>query len=434
MLSITKKYFTSILNCNPLSKILILDNITISYISGIYSHSDLLKYNIYLTMNINNLGTNVLDLDAIVFMKPTETNIKLLIDELLTPKYNSYSLFFSNILDKKYIKQLAKADIKKRVSNIQEKYLDYYPINDNSVILSSSIVDSLAALILTQRTNPIIRCQPNSDKCLNIATSLIKKMDSEKILFNYPCTSTLLLVDRTVDLISPLVHSLSYQALLYDLLYMDNNLVIIENTKYSLVNDSFYEINKLQFWPDVVTNMHNKVKQLTVMENQMKQSTDEFICNFSEYEKLKNEITKHVKIISEITKIITQDKLQLVYDLESQIIIGNNPNIDHIINDPNISQQCKNRLIKLTTVVNSSSLVKFTSFINSILDKSVEYTPNIIKIAADYNNYPIISEINKIQTKQNIIICFVDGISIPELTITDKSILVAGSHIIYNKN
>lgn len=441
MLSIANKYFTSILNCTSTSKVFILDDITITYISGILSHSELLRYNIHLTMNINNPRINVLGLDAIFFIQPTEININFLVNELLEPKYNLYYLFFSNILSKKYIKQLAKADVKKRVVAIQEKFLDYYPINNNSIILSTNIIDSLSAVILSQRTSPIIRYQKNSEQCVTIANSLIQKLESQKALFNYPCTSTLLLVDRTVDLISPLVHSLSYQSLLYDLLYMNNNLITIGNIKYSLVGDTFYEKNRLKFWPDVVENMHLEVKELTKIENEIKNNANRFICEFNEFEKLKFEITKHVAIISEITRIITQNKLQLIYNLECQIINGENPNISNIIDDPEISQQCKNRLIKLTTVTNSSSLTKFTSFVNSIFDKSIEYAPNIKNIIQKINGntvdneyYPILSNINKIRTKNNIIVCFVDGISVSELMIIDKSVLVVGSHIIYNKN
>lgn len=272
----------------------------------------------------------------------------------------------------------------------------------------------------------------SSTECLNIANELLKKINSDKMLFNYPCTTTLLLVDRSIDQISPLIHTLSYQALLFDLLHMTNNIVSINNTKYSLISDNFYENNKNRFWPEVVSNMHSEVMKVTQIEKKLKNDISNFICEFSDFEKSKNEIMKHFNIISEITNIITRDRLQEVYELESQIIKGYSPEIQHILNDPNV--QCKDRLFKLAKIHKKST--KLELLIDSFIEKP-DFVPVIHTLiqqvknnTLDYIKFPVICGTN-IPLKNNIIICFVDGVSIPEITLnTDATII--GSHIFYN--
>jgi vacuolar protein sorting-associated protein 45 len=440
MINTSKQYIISILNCIETPKILLLDDTTITYISSIYTHSDLLKHNVHLTTNIKTIGANPLDLEAIIFIQPTEENITLLTTELGVPKFPSYHIFFSNILKKQYLKILARSDIQKRVKNIKEKFIDYHAINNSSIITSltkpteEQLINSLAAIILSYRTLPVIRYQKDSNLSLIVAKGLADKISSENNLFNYPCTSTLLLIDRSIDPVSPLVHCLSYQALLFDILHMNNLAFTIGDIKYSLVGDKFYEDNKNKFWPDVVANMDLEVKRVSSIEKKIKDDIGNFVCEFYDFEKAKIEITKHVSIISEITKIIVQDKLQLIYNLESQILKGYTVDIRSIINDDEISTERKDRFTKLASLTNKINIL--TSFIDSFINKP--YEPVVCDLvrkmksnSLDYMNFPTVYETDRISSKPNVIVCFVNGASIAEMTINVGGVVV-GSHVIYS--
>ena len=77
-------------------KALILDFETIGMISVIFSQSKLFKNDVYLIQRITDKGEKMLHLKAVYFVRPTEENIKLILNELKDPKYMEYHLFFTN--------------------------------------------------------------------------------------------------------------------------------------------------------------------------------------------------------------------------------------------------------------------------------------------------------------------------------------------------
>jgi len=132
----------------------------------------------------------------------------------------------------------------------QSDQLSYYAINrantrdEEMEALMDSIVDSLFALFVTLGNVPIIRCPRNSAAEM-VARKLEKKLrenlwDARANLFHMDATQAgggvfsfqrpvLLLLDRNMDLATPLHHTWSYQALVHDVLDLGLNLVYVED-------------------------------------------------------------------------------------------------------------------------------------------------------------------------------------------------------------
>ncbi len=81
-------------------------------------------------------------LKAIYFLRPTVDNMALLQKELASPRFGEYFIFTSNSLPDEQVGKLAEADTKDLVKQVQEVYVDYFPINSD--LFSLGIPDTLA--------------------------------------------------------------------------------------------------------------------------------------------------------------------------------------------------------------------------------------------------------------------------------------------------
>ena len=104
---------------------MILYNKQRGIVAQLLSQSQALAQDIFL---IHNLGTKIPDsvgqsnlshLAAIIFVRPTEKNIKEIIQHLQAPKHKSYHIFFSNQLEEPSLSRLAQADKSEVVQQIQ---------------------------------------------------------------------------------------------------------------------------------------------------------------------------------------------------------------------------------------------------------------------------------------------------------------------------
>ena len=89
------------LNNVPDMKVLLLDNETTQILSMVYSQTAILKQQVFLTDKLsNNRKERMMHLKAVVYVRPTDENIRELTKELANPKYKEYHVYFSNVVGK----------------------------------------------------------------------------------------------------------------------------------------------------------------------------------------------------------------------------------------------------------------------------------------------------------------------------------------------
>lgn len=211
---------------------------------------------------------------AVYFCLPTDENLDRIQQDFSNGLYDIYHLNFLAPITRSKIENLAAAALHAGcVANIHRVYdqyvnfisleddffilkhqqsdqLSYYAINrantrdEEMEALMDSIVDSLFALFVTLGNVPIIRCPRNSAAEM-VARKLEKKLrenlwDARANLFHMDATQAgggvfsfqrpvLLLLDRNMDLATPLHHTWSYQAMVHDVLDLGLNLVYVED-------------------------------------------------------------------------------------------------------------------------------------------------------------------------------------------------------------
>uniref|UniRef100_A0A1A9V9F5 Protein sly1 homolog n=1 Tax=Glossina austeni TaxID=7395 RepID=A0A1A9V9F5_GLOAU len=263
-----------VLAAEPIWKILIYDRVGQDIISPIISIKELRELGVTLHVQLHSDRDSIPDVPAIYFCLPTDENLDRIQQDFSSGLYDIYHLNFLAPISRKKIEDLAAAALQAGcVANIHRVYdqylnfisleddffilkhqkgeqLSYYSINranardDEMEILMDSIVDSLFAAFVTLGNVPIIRC-PRNTAAEMVARKLEKKLrenlwDARSNLFHMDATQAgggifsfqrpvLLLLDRNIDLATPLHHTWSYQALVHDVLDLGLNLVYVED-------------------------------------------------------------------------------------------------------------------------------------------------------------------------------------------------------------
>ncbi|KAG8235515.1 hypothetical protein J437_LFUL015749 [Ladona fulva] len=150
---------------------------------------------------------------------------------------------FSNIIAKADIKALAESDELEVVRDIQEFYGDYIAVSPHLFTLNivgcvqaqtwsldnlQRTVQGITSVLLSLKICPVIRYQSSSEMTKRLAEKIKEVISKEDKLFDFrqtevPCL--LLIVDRREDPVTPLLNQWTYQAMVHELLTINNNRV-----------------------------------------------------------------------------------------------------------------------------------------------------------------------------------------------------------------
>jgi vacuolar protein sorting-associated protein 45 len=262
-----QSYITKILRPKDPSKAvsglraLLLDSQTKTAVSMAYSMHDVLSRDVYL---VEDLGVaaglqNLTHLAAIVLVRPTAENVRVLLGHLREPRFREYHIFFTNIVTQDILRKLADADASLVVKQVQEFYVDFFPVNPDlfslnlggslslsrprasySVHESAAFVrttQGLLAALLALKLKPYVRFQASSEAAQALARELTGTMSGERDLFTFQRSTTapplLLVLDRREDPVTPLLSQWTYQAMVHELLPggIRNNTVDLKGVK-----------------------------------------------------------------------------------------------------------------------------------------------------------------------------------------------------------
>lgn len=296
-------------------------------------------------------------LKAIVFIRPTEENIQILEKEINDPKYAEYyiciiiiiyKIVFSNVCDQILLKELAQHDSKKVIRSVYEYYGDYFAITPTLFTIDRPRcmmclhppgkwgkvgddlfrheVQCIVAALLSCKYRPQIRYQDGSEGARRLAEEIkhqIEVEDNRGSLFQYPSNPPplLLIFDRREDPITPLLLQWTYQAMIHELLGINNNEVDmsrvpnIKDEMKTIVltteHDDFYRDHIMDNFGD----LGSAVKELTqkyAKENKKNTNIEtvedmqRFVETYGDFRKLSTSVSKHVSLLTEMTRLVDQ--------------------------------------------------------------------------------------------------------------------------------
>ena len=376
-------------------KILLLDSETVSIVSTAITQSALLKHEVFLIDRLDNPARERMrHLRCLCFVRPSPDSIQFLIDELREPKYGEYNIYFSNIIRKSSLERLAEADDHEVVKAVQEYFADYIVVNTDLMSLNLGFpkqrlwshspdiwntdalqrtTEGVIALLLSLKKNPLIRYEKNSLIAKKLATEVRYQITQEEQLFDFRKTDTppiLLIVDRRDDPITPLLSQWTYQAQVHELLGIYNGRVDLSSVPeirpelkeivLSADQDPFFKKNMFQNFGDLGGNIKEYVEQYqsrTKSNAAIDSIADmkRFVEDYPEFRKLSGNVSKHVALISELSRQVSASSLLDVSELEQSLVCNDNHTTDlrtlqSFITNPSVPADNKIRLVTLYAI------------------------------------------------------------------------------------
>ncbi|KAK3333305.1 Sec1-like protein [Cercophora scortea] len=373
-------------------KILLLDRETMPFISTAVTQSALLNQEVYLTDRLDNPNRDKMrHLRCLCFVRPHPDSIGLLIDELRDPKYGEYHLFFSNIAKKSTLERLAEADDHEVVKLVQEHFVDYVVVNPDLFSLNMApplhriwsgspdtwntdslqrATEGVIAILLTLKKKPLIRYQRSSALARKLASEVRYCITQEDQLFDFRKVDTppiLLVLDRREDPITPLLTQWTYQAMVHHQLGIHNGRVDLSGVPdinpdlkeivLSQDQDPFFKKNMYLNFGDLGGNIKDYVEQYqskTKNNANIESISDmkRFMEEYPEFRKLSGNVSKHVTLVSELSRRVGAENLLEVSELEQSIACNDNhandlKNVQKLIQSPAVTQDNKVALVAL---------------------------------------------------------------------------------------
>mmetsp|Transcript_12639 Transcript_12639/g.22664 ORF Transcript_12639/g.22664 Transcript_12639/m.22664 type:complete len:613 (+) Transcript_12639:256-2094(+) len=377
-------------------KVLLLDATTTQILSCVSSQSEILSREVYLVSRIddprggvggnnsaqNNIGshslvlheeestTHVGHMKAVCFLRPTEINIGLLVKELASPRFSEYHLFFSGILPPSLLNLLAENDAQERVRQVQEFYADFLPINqdllslncrntlpmtaaagtpharDHAQLYHRNLTGLQSMLLALKRQPAAIRYQKSSKMARQLATDIGDSIQSDQI-FHFRRGSgrqsgagnmLLLILDRMDDPMTPLLSQWTYQAMVHELLGLNNSRVILRgvpNVSKDLEevvlssapgHDNFFQSHRNSNFGELgeaiqklLQDYQARSKEHQVSNLKSIEDMQQFLDKYPELRSQSHTVSKHVAIMGELARLVEVCSLMDVSAFEQDL-------------------------------------------------------------------------------------------------------------------
>ncbi|KAF4617671.1 hypothetical protein D9613_005878 [Agrocybe pediades] len=386
-------YVTKLVSTPSSMKVLLLDTHTTPIVSLATTQSTLLSHQVYLTDRIDNKNREKMPhMKCICFLQNHEDSLEALEYELREPKYGEYYLYFSNVLAKSAIERLAHADEFEVVREVQEYFADYAPISPSLFSLnhmpSSSkplygstynswdpkaldlAMQGITAVLLSLKKKPVIRYEKMSPMAKKLGIEIQHRMNSESSLFDFRLTQVpplLLILDRRNDPVTPLLSQWTYQAMVHELIGIHNGRVDLKSVPdirpevaeitLNTTSDPFFEKNHLATFGDLGSSLKDYVQDYQSRSQAHSPSSinsiadmKRFVEEYPEFRKLGGNVSKHVALVGELSRLVGRDKLLEIGEVEQGLATSAGADfksVQDIVTDMNIRPWSKLRIVML---------------------------------------------------------------------------------------
>uniref|UniRef100_A0A674I6F4 Syntaxin binding protein 2 n=1 Tax=Terrapene triunguis TaxID=2587831 RepID=A0A674I6F4_9SAUR len=316
----------------PLSLLqgLIMDHPSMRILSSCYTMSDIVDEGIMLMEDINKPREPIPSLEAIYLLSPVEKSVQALINDFQgTPTftYKAAHVFFLNSCPKPLFKMLEKSRITKATKTLKEINMAFLPYESQVYSLDrpqifhewfsphrslekneqlAMLAEQIATLCETLEEYPAICYRKDHEDNFHLAHAVLAKLKVFKVyepsMGEGPdnARSQLLIVDRSFDLMSPLLHELTYQAMAYNLLSIENDIYKYEMTGTSDSREEALLDENDELWVQL-RHMHiadvSKGQDLTTSSLQANiQDLSQILRKMPKYQRELNKYSTHLNL------------------------------------------------------------------------------------------------------------------------------------------
>ncbi|XP_019089540.1 PREDICTED: protein transport Sec1b-like isoform X1 [Camelina sativa] len=367
-------------------KVLVMDKFTVKIMSSACKMSEITQEGISLVEVITKHRQPMTSMEAIYFIQPTQENVTTFLSDMTgkSPLYKRAFVFFSSPVSRSLV-NLIKKDMRamKRIGGLKEMNLEYISMDIQGFITNNEnaleelfsdeenhqnaddclnvVAKRIATVLASLKEYPLVRYR--SAKALDATTmTTYRELIPTKLaasvwnilarykqtIEDFPQTETceLLILDRSIDQIAPLIHEWTYDAMCHDLLNMEGNKYTHEvpsktgdklEKKEVLLDEQdpiWVELRDVHI-ADASERLHEKMTNFVSKNKaaQLKHSSKDFgdlsskdlqkmVHALPQYSEQMDKLSLHVEIARTINKTIMEQGLRDLGQLEQDLVFG----------------------------------------------------------------------------------------------------------------
>ncbi|THG93099.1 hypothetical protein EW026_g8037 [Hermanssonia centrifuga] len=324
----------------------------------------------------------------------------------------------NNILSKAAIERLADVDEYEVVREVQEYFADYAPILPSLFSLNhiptaarpfygsspnswdaqalDQSVQGIIAVLLSLKKKPVIRYEKSSPMAKKLGVEIQHRIQQESSLFDFRGTQVpplLLILDRRNDPVTPLLSQWTYQAMVHELLGIQNgrvDLSLVPDIRPELKEvtltpstDPFFLAHHLATFGDLGTSLKSYVqsyqsRSLAQGPSSINSITDmkRFVEEYPEFRRLGGNVSKHVALVGELSRVVDRDRLLETGEVEQGLATGSGADLKSVqtlITNTAVPAWSKLRLVMLYALrYQKTQASSVASLINLALENGVQ--------------------------------------------------------------
>ncbi|XP_065048276.1 SNARE-interacting protein KEULE-like isoform X1 [Musa acuminata AAA Group] len=397
-------------------KVLIMDKITVKVMSYSCKMADITEQGVSLVEDLYKRRQPLPSMDAIYFIQPTKENVVRFLADMSgrSPLYRKAFVFFSSPVNKELVTLIKKdASVLPRIGALSEMNLEYFAIDSQGFVTDheraleelfgenaegshkynaclNTMAIRVATVLASLREFPNVRYRAaKSSLDVSMLTTLRDLVPTKlaAAVWNYLAkykatipdfpqreTCELLIVDRSIDQIAPIIHEWTYDAMCHDLLNMDGNKYTHEvpsktgsttEKKEVLLEDHdpiWLELRDAHI-ADASERLHEKMTNF-ITKNKAAQihhssrdggelstrDLQKMVQALPQYSEQIDKLSLHVEIAGKINRVIREQGLREVGQLEQDLVFGDAGTkelINFLRTKQDVSRENKLRLMML---------------------------------------------------------------------------------------